>query len=83
MVERFDPERLVKLSEAARMLGISPDDIRKGFAGAHGLTLVDQSRPGAQRSRLFMVLGEIIEHRRKLIEHARQRTDVTRFLIRR
>jgi hypothetical protein len=63
------------------MLGISPDDMRRSYAIAHGLTIIDQSRPGAQRRRLFLVLGEVIDHRRKLIEQARQRTDVNRMLV--
>jgi hypothetical protein len=75
-----DMERLIRLSEAARMLGISAEDMRTSYAAAHGLTVVDQSRPGAQRRRLFLVLGEVLDHRRNLIDQARRRTDVTGFL---
>jgi len=75
-----DMERLIPLTPAARMLGLSPDTLRNGYVSELGLTLIDQSRPGAQRRRFFMVFGEVVEHRRKLIDEARRRTDVTRML---
>jgi hypothetical protein len=77
---QFDPDKLIRLSVAADMVGISSDDMRRVYAIAHGLTIIDQSRPGAQRSRLFMILGEVVAHRRKLIDNARERTNVLRLV---
>ena len=71
-----DPERLLRLSEAARMLGVSADDLRTSYCAAHGLTLIDISKPRAQRRRFRMVMGEVVAHRRNLIAQARRRVRV-------
>lgn len=71
-----DLEALVPLREAAAMLGLDSSTIRKRAAGTGGLTMISQGR------KLFLVRGEIIAHRRKLIDDARLRNDVLR-LVRR
>lgn len=72
----FDPDDLIPLSEAARMLGESIDNLRRGYCAAHGLTLIDDHKPGAQRRRFKMVRGEVIAHRQKMIQNARERMNV-------
>jgi hypothetical protein len=68
-----DPDRLIPLAEAAWMLGLSPDALRKGYAHDHGLLLLDQGREGNQRPRWFMVRRQVIEFRFELIEKAKMR----------
>jgi hypothetical protein len=72
----MDLESLVPLRKAAELLGLDTSTIRKRSAGTAHLTIVHQGR------KLFLVLGEIIAHRRKLIDDARQHNDVLR-LVRR
>ncbi|MBC8032277.1 MAG: hypothetical protein H7Z16_19495 [Pyrinomonadaceae bacterium] len=69
-----DLEALIPLREAAKLLGLDPSTIRKRSAGTANLTVVHQGR------KLFLVRGEIIAHRRKLIDDARQRNDVLRLV---
>ncbi|MEK6281588.1 MAG: hypothetical protein AABN95_14635 [Acidobacteriota bacterium] len=69
-----DMEVLVPLREAAQLLGLDPSTIRKRSAGTAHLTIVHQGR------KLFLVRGEIIAHRRKLIDDARLRNDVLRLV---
>lgn len=71
-----DMDALIPLRVAADLLGLDSSTIRKRSAGTEGLTIVRQGR------KLFLVRGEIIAHRRKLIDDARQRNDVLR-LVRR
>ena len=69
-----DLDALIPLREAAALLGLDPSTIRKRSAGTAHLTVVHQGR------KLFLVRGEIIAHRRKLIDDARQRNDVLRLV---
>lgn len=69
-----DLETLVPLREGAAMLGLDPSTIRKRAAGTAKLTIVRQGR------KLFLVCGEIIAHRHKLIEDARRQNDVLRLV---
>ncbi len=69
-----DLDALVPLRKAAELLGLDPSTIRKRAAGTAHLTIVHQGR------KLFLVLGEIIAHRKKLIDDARQRNDVLRLV---
>lgn len=71
-----DLEALIPLREAAELLGLDSSTIRKRSAGTADLTIVRQGR------KLFLVRGEIIAHRRKLIDDARLQNDVLR-LVRR
>lgn len=71
-----DMEALIPLREAAELLGLDTSTIRKRSAGTANLTIVYQGR------KLFLVRGEIIAHRRKLIDDARQQNDILR-LVRR
>ena len=78
----YDPENLITLSVAGRMLGFEGGDaMRRRYAAENNLTIVDLSRPGAQRPTLRMVLSEVIAHRREKIHNARRRTDVHRFKL--
>jgi hypothetical protein len=70
----LDLEDLIPLSEGAVMLGLDASTIRKRKAGTETLTLVRQGR------NLFMVRGEIIAHRAKLIDDARNRNNVLRLV---
>lgn len=76
-----DLDRLIPLAQAARMLGLSSDAIRKRLAGTENLTLIDQSSSGASRHFWFLVRSEVFSHRQRLIDEARRRTDVDRFFI--
>lgn len=69
-----DMEVLIPLREAAQLLGLDPSTIRKRSAGTANLTIIHQGR------KLFLVRGEIIAHRRKLIDDARLRNDVLRLV---
>jgi len=69
-----DVEELISLRKAASMLGLDPSTIRKRAAGTDQLTIIAQGR------KLFLVRGEVIAYRRKLIEDARQRMNVLRLL---
>ena len=69
-----DPETLITLAQGAEMLGLDPSTIRKRKAGTELLTILAQGR------KLFLVRGEVIDHRRKLIEDARHRIDVLRLV---
>lgn len=69
-----DPDDLIPLSVGAERLGLDPSTIRKRKSGTESLTLVRQGR------NLYMVLGEVIEHRRRMIEDARQKNDVMRLV---
>ncbi len=69
-----DLEALIPLREAAGMLGLDPSTIRKRAAGTADLTIILQGR------KFFLVRSEIIAHRRKLIDDARQRNDVLRLV---
>lgn len=71
-----DPEDFISIARAAEMLGLDPSTIRKRKAGTETLTIVPQGK------KLFLIRGEVIAHRRKLIEDARQRTDVLRIVRR-
>jgi len=69
-----DLDALIPLREAAGMLGLDPSTIRKRAAGTANLTIVLQGR------KFFLVRAEIIAHRRKLIDDARQQNNVLRLL---
>jgi hypothetical protein len=69
-----DMDDLIPLAEAARMLGLDPSTVRKRKAGTEKLTIIPQGK------KLFLVRGEIIAHRRILIEDARRRTDILRLV---
>lgn len=71
-----DPEGFISIALAAEMLGLDPSTIRKRKAGTETLTIVSQGK------KLFLIRGEVIAHRRKLVEDARQRTDVLRIVRR-
>lgn len=71
-----DLDNLIPLSKAAEMLGLDPSTIRKRKAGTETLTIVPQGK------NFFLILGEVIAHRRKKIEDARRQNDVLR-LVRR
>ncbi len=78
-------ERLITLSVGATILGVSPDAIRKRQAptGVEQLTVIDISRPGAQRRTLRLVYSEVVALRDRLIQTARDRMNVDRMLERR
>lgn len=69
-----DMDALIPLRKAAELLGLDSSTIRKRSAGTASLTIVRQGR------KLFLVRGEIIAHRKKLIDDARQRNDVLRLV---
>lgn len=69
-----DPDDLIPLVAGARMLGLDPSTIRKRKGDTEDLTIVPQGR------NLFLIRGEIIAHRRKKIDDARQKTDVLRLV---
>jgi hypothetical protein len=69
-----DPDDFIPLALAAKMLGLSSSAIRKRKADTDGLTLIRQGK------NLFLIRGEVIAHRRKLVEDARQRTDILRIV---
>lgn len=69
-----DVDALIPLSEGARLLGLDASTIRKRAAGTAALTLVPQGR------KLFLVRGEVLAHRTKLIEDARRRIDILRLV---
>lgn len=73
-VTETDLDDFIPLAEAARMLGLSSSSLRKRKAGTATLTLI------AQGKKLFMIRGEIIAHRRKLVDDARQRTNILRIV---
>jgi hypothetical protein len=77
-----DAERLIRLALGAEILGVSPDAIRKRIApaGVEELTIVDISRPGAQRRTLRLVYSEVTALRDRLIQTARDRVNVDRML---
>jgi len=65
-----DPNDLIPLSEAAKRIGVDPSTIRKRKAGTHTLTLIRQGRG------LYVLRGEIIAYRQKLIDDARRRNNL-------
>ena len=69
-----DLDDLIPLARAAEMLGLDPSTIRKRKAGTEALTIVPQGK------KFFMIRGEVIAHRRKLVEDARRRTDILRIV---
>jgi len=71
-----DLDDLIPLARAAEMLGLDPSTIRKRKAGTETLTIIPQGK------KFFMIRGEIIAHRQKLVEDARRRTDVLRIVRR-
>jgi len=71
-----DLDDLIPLARAAEMLGLDPSTIRKRKAGTETLTIVPQGK------KFFMIRGEIIAHRKKLVEDARRRTDILRIVRR-
>ena len=73
-VVETDLESLIPLRDAAEMLGLDPSTLRKRAAGTARLTIIAQGR------KLFMVRGEVIAHRQKIIDDARRRTDVLRLI---
>jgi hypothetical protein len=75
----FDPDDLIPIAVAARMLGHKTTDaIRKRLAGTEGLTIIAQG--SGERPRLYLILGEVLAHRQNLIDNARRRTDVLRLV---
>ena len=80
----IEEERLIRLAVGAELLGVSPDAIRKRIApaGVEELTIVDISRPGAQRRTMRLVYSEVASLRDRLIQRARDRMDVHRMLER-
>lgn len=73
-VTESDLDDFIPLAEAARMLGLDPSTLRKRKAGTETLTIIPQGK------KLFMIRGEIIAHRQKLVEDARRRTDIFRIV---
>ena len=73
-VTQSDLEDFIPLAEAARMLGLDASTIRKRKAGTEALTIIPQGK------KLFLIRGEIIAHRQKLVEDARRRTDIFRIV---
>ena len=71
----IDLDGLIPVAEGASMLGLDASTIRKRKAGTENLTLVRQGR------NLFLVRGEIIAHRAKLIDDARNRNNVLRLVV--
>ena len=71
-----DLDDFIPLARAAEMLGLDPSTIRKRKAGTETLTIVPQGK------KLFLIRGEVIAHRQKLVEDARRRTDVLRIVRR-
>lgn len=69
-----DMDDLIPLAKAADMLGLDPSTIRKRKAGTEGLTIIPQGK------KFFLVRGEVIAHRQKLVEDARRRTDILRLV---
>lgn len=69
-----DLDDLIPLSKAAEMLGLDPSTIRKRKASTESLTLIPQGK------KLFLIRGEVIAHRQKLVEDARRRTDILRLV---
>lgn len=65
-----DPDALIALAKGAKLLGLNPSTIRQCKAGTEALTIVRQGR------KLFLVSGEVVAHRQKLIDNARRRTDI-------
>lgn len=61
-----DDETLIPLKVGASLLGLSTASLRQGKAGTENLTKIPQGR------KLYLVKGEVLEHRRKLIEAARR-----------
>jgi hypothetical protein len=77
-----DEERMITLSQGAKILGVSPDAIRKrqAPAGVEDLTIIDVSRANTQRRRLCLVYSEVTGLRDRLIQTARDRVDIWRML---
>ncbi len=71
----IDLDALIPVAEGASMLGLDASTIRKRKAGTENLTLVRQGR------NLFLVRGEIIAHRAKLVDDARNRNNVLRLVV--
>jgi len=69
-----DPDALIPLAKAAGLLGLDPSTIRQRKAGTAALTIVPQGR------KFFLVRGEVIAHRQKLIDNARRRIDLLRLV---
>jgi hypothetical protein len=69
-----DPNDLIPLSEAAKRIGVDPSTIRKRKAGTHSLTLVRQGRG------LYVLRGEILAYRQRLIDDARRRNNLPKTL---
>lgn len=65
-----DPNDLIPLSEAAKRIGVDPSTIRKRKAGTHTLTLIRQGRG------LYVLRGEVLDYRQKLIDDARRRNNL-------
>lgn len=61
-----DDETLIPLKAGASLLGVSPDTIRLGKGGTAGLTKVPQGK------KLYLIKGEVLAHRSRLIEAARR-----------
>jgi hypothetical protein len=71
--------RLIRFAAGAEILGVSPDAIRKRIASA-GVEELTISRPGAQRRTTRLVHSEVVALRDRLIQAARDRTDISRML---
>lgn len=69
-----DLDDLIPLARGAAMLGLDPSTLRKRKAGTETLTLIPQGK------KLFVIRGEIIAHRQKLVEDSRRRTDIFRIV---
>jgi hypothetical protein len=65
-----DPDDLIPLAKGADMLGLDPSTIRQRKAGTSALSIIPQGR------KLFLIRGEVVAHRQKLIDNARRRTNV-------
>jgi hypothetical protein len=70
----IDLNDLIPVAEGATMLGLDASTIRKRKAGTENLALIRQGR------NLFLVRGEIIAHRAKLIDDARHQNNVLRLV---
>ena len=71
-----DLDELIPLTRAAKMLGLDPSTVRQRKANTAHLTIIPQGR------NLFLVLGEVIDHRKTITENARRKNDVRRMVRR-
>jgi len=63
---KIDEPELISVSRAAEILKLSPSALYNGKAGTEVLTKVPQGR------RVFFILSEVLDHRRKLVVGAQE-----------